>query len=85
MKKNNKKQYVTKDMLMSEIVERYPELIEVLTYDYGLHCVSCFAAEMETLGQGALGHGMSDEEVDQMLETLNGVVADSKAGASKKS
>lgn len=81
----NKKQYVTKEMLLSEIVERYPELVEVLMYDYGLHCVSCFAAEMETLGQGAMGHGMSEEEIDEMLKTLNGIVKDAREEISKKS
>ncbi len=83
--KNNTQTFVTKDMLMSEIVERYPELVEVLTYDYGLHCVSCFAAEMETLGQGAAGHGMSDEEVEVMLSSLNKIVKDTKVEVESKS
>ena len=75
------KQFVTKNMLMSEIVERYPELVEVLTYDYGLHCVSCFAAEMETLEQGASGHGMSEEEVETMVDSLNKVITEAKVKA----
>ena len=75
------KQLVTKNMLMSEVVERFPELVEVLTYDYGLHCVSCFAAEMETLEQGASGHGMSEEEVEVMINSLNKIIAETKVKA----
>ena len=75
------KQLVTKNMLMSEVVERFPELVEVLTYDYGLHCVSCFAAEMETLEQGASGHGMSEEEVGVMISSLNKIITETKVKA----
>ena len=75
------KQFVTKNMLMSEVVERFPELVEVLTYDYGLHCVSCFAAEMETLEQGASGHGMSEEEVGVMISSLNKIITETKVKA----
>jgi hybrid cluster-associated redox disulfide protein len=68
------KQYITKDTLIAEVVENYPDIAEILTEDYGFHCVSCFAAEMETIGMGAGGHGMTEKEVDEMLEKLNGLI-----------
>lgn len=70
---------ITKKTLMAEIVERYPELEEVLTEDYGFHCIGCFAAEMETLEQGAVVHGMTKKEIDKLVETLNGLIEDAKS------
>ena len=68
-------QYITEDTLIAEVVEKYPDIAEILTEDYGFHCVSCFAAEMETIGMGAGGHGMTEAEVSEMLEKLNGIIA----------
>jgi hybrid cluster-associated redox disulfide protein len=65
------KKYITENTLMAEIVEKYPEVAEVLTMEYGFHCMGCFAAEMETLGQGASVHGMTDKEMKKMLEVIN--------------
>lgn len=64
---------ITKDMNLGQIVFIYPEAAEVLL-DYGLHCVGCFASEFDTIEMGARVHGMSDEEVDEMLERINEVV-----------
>lgn len=73
------KQYITENTLMAEIVEKYPEVVETLTEDYGFHCFGCFASEFETLGQGAGVHGMNKEEMLELLETLNGLVAEEKS------
>ena len=69
-----KKQYISENTLIAEVVENYPDIAEILTEDYGFHCVSCFAAEMETIGMGAGGHGMTEEEVKDMLEKLNDLI-----------
>lgn len=74
-----KKQVLTKDTLIAEIVEKFPEMAEVLVEDYGFHCIGCFGAEMETLGQGAEVHGMTAKEIDDMIETLNGLASDIKS------
>jgi hybrid cluster-associated redox disulfide protein len=68
------KQYISENTLIAEVVENYPDIAEILTEDYGFHCVSCFAAEMETIGMGAGGHGMTEEEVKDMLEKLNELI-----------
>ncbi|MFZ2153024.1 MAG: DUF1858 domain-containing protein [Microgenomates group bacterium] len=78
--KSKSKQYITENTLIAEVVEKYPAVAEILTEDYGFHCVSCFAAEMETIGMGAMGHGMSEAEVKKMLMDLNGMI---EAGKSK--
>lgn len=70
-----KKQFITKDMLIADIVGTYPDLSPVLEEEYGFHCVSCFASAMETLEQGAGGHGMTDEDITVMIENLNELIA----------
>lgn len=44
--------------------------------DSGLHCIGCFASQFETLEQGCKGHGMSDEEIDELIKKLNKVAKD---------
>jgi hybrid cluster-associated redox disulfide protein len=66
-----KKTKITKDILILDLVEQNPSLASVLTEDYGFHCVGCMAASMETLEEGALVHGMSEDEIDKMVEELN--------------
>lgn len=78
------KQYITENTMISEVVENYPEVAEILTEDYGFHCVSCFAAEMETVGMGAMGHGMTQEEIDDMLLTVNDFVEKQKKAEKTK-
>lgn len=65
-------------MLIGEVIEAYPELAEVLAEDFGFHCLGCFAAGMETLEQGAEVHGMGEEEVEEMIKTLNGILEDAR-------
>jgi hybrid cluster-associated redox disulfide protein len=79
MQKKNQK--ITKETLLAEVVEKYPELAEVLTEDYGFHCIGCFAAEMETLEQGAMVHGLTKKETTELVKTLNGLVEDGKSGS----
>lgn len=71
IKKETPKKVITQAMLISELISMYPKLGEVLTFDYGFHCVGCFAAEMETLGEGAAVHGMKPGEIKEMVKTLN--------------
>ena len=73
--KKSKKELVkiTKDMNLGEVVYKYPETAEVLT-DYGLHCVGCFANAFDTIEAGAKIHGMSDDEVEEMIDRVNEVI-----------
>lgn len=62
---------ITKDILILDLIEKNSALAEVLTEEYGLHCIGCMAASMETLEQGALTHGMTEDQIDKMVEELN--------------
>ncbi len=58
------------DMTIGDVVEKYPETADVML-GYGLHCVGCAVNPYETIEQGAMGHGMSKETIDQMLADIN--------------
>ena len=66
-------QQISKDMTMGEIIEKFPFASEVML-SYGLHCVGCHVNPYESLENGALGHGMSDEEISSLLKELNDLV-----------
>lgn len=61
---------ITKDMKIFDIVSTYPETMEVFI-DYGIHCVGCTMSHIETLEQGAQGHGI---DPDALLEDLNWII-----------
>jgi len=72
-KKPVKKQKgIAKDERISEILKKNPEAGYVMM-KYGIHCVGCHAAMYETLEQGAQMHGMSDKEIDSMINEINKV------------
>ena len=62
---------ITKDMGLMEIVQNYPETIEVFQR-YGFGCMGCAAARFENLEAGAKVHGV---DPDKMLEDLNAAVS----------
>lgn len=68
---------ITKDMTIEEVFEAFPdrseELAHVLT-SFGLHCLGCSAASWETLEAGIHGHGMDEDDLDQMVAALNDVI-----------
>jgi hybrid cluster-associated redox disulfide protein len=76
------KQKITKNILILEIAERYPSLTDVLVEKYGLHCLGCSMSAVETLAEGAMGHGMTKKEMEEMVEDLN--VLANKADLSRK-
>lgn len=61
---------ITKDMTLGEIVMKYPEVVEIML-KYGLHCVGCHVASWETIEQGAMAHGMTEKEINGMIQKLN--------------
>ncbi len=72
------KQIVTKDMTIGDVVAKYPAAIEPLQ-SAGVHCVGCHGSYHETLEQGFKGHGMSDDDVDVVISSINKAIEESKA------
>lgn len=61
---------ITKDILIGDLVENYPDLASVLVEKYGFHCIGCMAAGMETLEEGASVHGMEEKEIEKLVKDL---------------
>ena len=61
---------VTKDMGIIEIVQNYPESLEVFA-KYGIGCIGCAAARFENLEAGAKVHGVDPE---QMVAEINELI-----------
>ena len=73
-KENKEKEIkITKESNIDEVVTKYPETVEVLL-DHGLSCVGCPMSRMESIEEGALGHGMSEDDINNLIERLNEVV-----------
>lgn len=66
---------ISKDMIIAEVIEKYPYLAPYIM-DYGVHCVGCGVASFETLEEGFLAHGMSVEEIDQIVIELNKLIVE---------
>ena len=61
---------ITKEMGIMEIVQAYPETIEVFQR-FGMCCIGCAAAKFENLEAGAKVHGI---DIDAMVDAMNDVV-----------
>ncbi|MDY4187374.1 MAG: DUF1858 domain-containing protein [Candidatus Borkfalkiaceae bacterium] len=61
------KQKITKDTLISDVVNINPDSVQILQ-NYGMHCLGCAFAHMETVEQAVSAHGA---ELDELLEKLN--------------
>ena len=60
---------------LGEIVRRYPEAGRIMI-QYGLFCAGCFASAFETIAEGARAHGLSKEELGEMIKKINEVIKD---------
>ena len=70
---------VTRETPIGEVVRDHPETVEVFL-KYGLHCIGCPASMMETVEQGAAGHGMDEEEITKLVEELNQKIKEKEEG-----
>ena len=64
---------ITKNMIIKDLIEEHPEAAEILR-KYGLMCVGCPAAAIETIEQGVLGHGLTEKSIELILKDLNKII-----------
>ncbi len=70
-------QKIHKEMTIEEIFKVFPHKSQKLAQEMtnsGLHCVGCSAATWETIEAGTLGHGMTEDEMMDLIERLNTVL-----------
>ena len=65
-----KQVFVSKDMTIGDVVQKYPEIAPILTQN-GVHCVGCHVSSWETLEEGFMGHGMGEQDVDRVMLEIN--------------
>ena len=53
-------QKITKDMIIGDILRMDPEMAGVLVAG-GMHCIGCPSAQMETIEEAALVHGIEPD------------------------
>lgn len=61
---------ISKDMGIIDVIQSYPETIEVFQ-KYGFGCIGCAAARFENLEAGAKVHGI---DINKMVEDLNAAI-----------
>ncbi len=61
---------ITKKMKFSEILELKPEAGEIL-FEAGMMCFGCPMASQETLEEGCKAHGLSDKDINKIVEKVN--------------
>ncbi len=65
-----KKIKINPDMNLAEFIIQYPDLVDVLMYEFGFHCVNCIFSGMDTIRQGASLHMIEGNDFDEMIEYL---------------
>lgn len=68
------KQLITKDMLITDVLDKYPQVAPVLM-GYGLHCVGCSFSSFDTLEGAIKIHGMDEETFNMLLKDINTVAS----------
>jgi iron-sulfur cluster assembly protein len=70
---------IKKDILISEIFNKYPEksseIAEILM-EAGIRCFGCAAASFESLEEGLKSHGLTDIEIEELINKINLVLKD---------
>lgn len=73
IKKKKTKEIITKNTIISEIVEKYPKAIPILI-NSGMHCIGCSISAIETLEQGFKVHCFNKKQIDKIITKLNSAI-----------
>lgn len=66
--------FVTEKTLIGEIVNQYPESIDIL-FGIGMHCLGCPASQAESLADACAVHGLEPAPV---VEAINQRIAENR-------
>jgi len=62
---------LSRSTYLGTLQEECPKAVELLA-EYGLHCMSCIFSVEDTLETGAQKHGYTQEDIDTIIEEING-------------
>lgn len=63
---------ITKDMTIGQALQISQDIIPVL-FEIGMHCIGCPSAQMETLEEAAMVHGI---DADELLAKINAAIGE---------
>jgi len=69
-KQKNSNEGITKEMNFAEVLEKYPQTAAIMM-NHGLHCIGCHIAAYESIEQGCMAHGMSEQDLKKMIDEMN--------------
>lgn len=69
---------VTKDTNLGEVVHSFPQAAHIML-EYGLHCVGCHFNAYDSVEMGAKIHGMTETEVEEMVDRINAAIKEGGA------
>lgn len=61
----------TQDIPLSALLENHAEICGRILSRHGMYCVGCERSPMETLAEGARKHGLSPQEIEDLVGELN--------------
>ncbi len=74
MKEKKEKQKITGEMIISDIIEKYPLVADYLIDEYDFYCFNCMMAGFETLQEGCERHGIEGRDFTSLLKEINKLV-----------
>ncbi len=63
------RQFITKDMLIGDVIEIYPEAARALL-SVGMHCVTCGVALYESVEEASYVHGLDPDDVIKVVNDM---------------
>jgi hybrid cluster-associated redox disulfide protein len=60
---------ISKRMTLGELIEKHPKAAMKMA-EGGMHCIGCGMAAMETIEEGCRAHGMSDADIDKLIDEM---------------
>ena len=61
---------IKKEDLINDVISVNQALIPIFL-ENGLHCIGCHVSMYESIEQGAQAHGLNDQQIDELIVTLN--------------
>ena len=62
------------DILIMELAETYPQVVDFLINEYEFHCVGCIMSGFESLRQGAQAHGIIGTDFDELITKIDELI-----------
>jgi len=53
----------------------HPETADVF-FELGIHCIGCALAQFESLEEGLSAHGLTEDEIDDVVDKINKIISE---------